>query len=1440
MAALANSGLNYSYYEGNWSAVPDFSSLAAAKTGTSANVDLSIRNRDTYFSVLWQGYITIPADGVYTFELNSDDGSKLYLGNYNSASTPLINNDGLHGAKIVTASQFLYKGVFPIALAYLQGSGVNTMEFYWSSNTGVSRQKVPDNALSSNYTGMVSTYSGLNYSYVNGAFNNLPDFFSQNKAKTGNSSNIDLGIRNGNSQYSILWEGYITIPSDGTYTFETNSDDGSKVYLGSYNNGLSPLVNNDGNHGAIVKKGSIYLTAGVYPIAISYYQNTGEQVMELYWSSNSGISRQLVPDNAFKSGSNTTTTPPVNSGNTSGPITYNYYEGGYTSLPDVTSLTPVKTGNSSSFDLSVRNRDFQYAMMWQTNITLPANGVYTFETNSDDGSKLYLGGFNNSVTPLVNNDGQHGAVSKSASISLNAGLYTLTVLYFQNTGDASMNVYWSSNSGISRQAIPVSVMSAIASSGAPVVTTPPVTTPVVTTPVVTPPVVTTPVVTTPVVTAPDISNEANESGGLTGTHNYYFSASTGDDSRSSAQAQNPATPWRTLGKANSVIPFLATGDAILFKRGDAFDGSLNIVKSGVIFSAYGTGYKPVINGFATLGNWVNLGNNIWSSYYPYGGSRINVLSINGTEEEMGRYPNASDKQKGYITYTSHTFNNSNLTGSVTAGSLGTGVNWTGAELAIRKCRWIIDKCPVTYQSGNTFYYNSPSAYYGIDGFGFFIQNHPATLDQFGEWYWDPNSKNMQVHFAGNNPNNFTTKESVVDILVSMVGQSNVTFDNMAFEGANVKAFEIGSSNNVTISNCRIAYTGKTAINVNFTNNLNVSNCTIRNTNNTAMYLGPSVSNSTISNNKIVNTGMFAGMGESNTDARTAFTIEGTNNTVQYNEIDSTGHAGIKFQGTNVVVKNNLVNYFCVTSDDGAGIYTYDKGFTGRSITGNIVINGVGASDGTNSYVDYAAQGIGLDDLSTNVEVSNNSIANCNGRGLGIHNAHELVIKGNTAYNNDMAQMEFDHDVIGPNDPVRNATMTDNIFVAKRADQDVYAVRTKDDDIGLFGFSNNNIYARPIDDKLTFNMFSYFGTNNTVQKKYDLAHWKGAYGYDADSRKSPVTIAPYNITNASGNYFSNGNFDGNIKNVLNASSDRSYAVYDNSVLDGGALRVTYTGGNSTLLAIWFYDPSANQTLLAGHTYRVKFTTKGSTDNNIDFIGTFNSASASVSAENKYFKITNSRNDVELLFTPTVNIPSAYFAINVYNANQCPSWWIDNLNISEVYSISYTNPDDYMRFEYNASTSNKSVGLDGIYTDMKGNLYPYAITLAPYTSAVLVKKGLSLVSDVLNTLLTDSSATERKIITAAAESAPDNTASAYDLKVTPNPAVSTIQLRMSVPATDNKKATLSIYSASGNMISTREITVTGQALTVDVSTLSKGIYTVTLVSGKHVITRKFVKM
>jgi hypothetical protein len=68
------------------------------------------------------------------------------------------------------------------------------------------------------------------------------------------------------------------------------------------------------------------------------------------------------------------------------------------------------------------------------------------------------------------------------------------------------------------------------------------------------------------------------------------------------------------------------------------------------------------------------------------------------------------------------------------------------------------------------------------------------------------------------------------------------------------------------------------------------------------------------------------------------------------------------------------------------------------------------------------------------------------------------------------------------------------------------------------------------------------------------------------------------------------------------------------------------------------------------------------------------------------------------------------------------WIDNVQFYEA-DISFTDPDDHFRFEYNATKSPKSINLVGSYIDARNYLYSGTVVLQPFTSFVLIKKGIS---------------------------------------------------------------------------------------------------------------------
>jgi len=112
-------GLKFSYYEGNWTTLPDFKTLTPVKTGLSNQVGLAeIGHRDNQFGVVMEGYIEVAQTGTQTFFLNSDDGSKLYIN-----GELVIDHDGDHSAIKKTGQTILAAGKHKIRVEYFERSG---------------------------------------------------------------------------------------------------------------------------------------------------------------------------------------------------------------------------------------------------------------------------------------------------------------------------------------------------------------------------------------------------------------------------------------------------------------------------------------------------------------------------------------------------------------------------------------------------------------------------------------------------------------------------------------------------------------------------------------------------------------------------------------------------------------------------------------------------------------------------------------------------------------------------------------------------------------------------------------------------------------------------------------------------------------------------------------------------------------------------------------------------------------------------------------------------------------------------------------------------------------------------------------------------------------------------------------------------------------------
>ena len=111
-------------------------------SGIATQIRADVTGRQENYGDVFTGYINIPRDGVYTFHLGSDDGSRLLIG-----GQLLVNDDYSHGMNDVAAAISLKAGLHPLRIEYFQLGGPFGLSVIWSG-PGVNEQPLPLDVLS--------------------------------------------------------------------------------------------------------------------------------------------------------------------------------------------------------------------------------------------------------------------------------------------------------------------------------------------------------------------------------------------------------------------------------------------------------------------------------------------------------------------------------------------------------------------------------------------------------------------------------------------------------------------------------------------------------------------------------------------------------------------------------------------------------------------------------------------------------------------------------------------------------------------------------------------------------------------------------------------------------------------------------------------------------------------------------------------------------------------------------------------------------------------------------------------------------------------------------------------------------------------------------------------------------------------------------------------
>lgn len=802
--------------------------------------------------------------------------------------------------------------------------------------------------------------------------------------------------------------------------------------------------------------------------------------------------------------------------------------------------------------------------------------------------------------------------------------------------------------------------------------------------------------------------------------NYYFSTATGDDNRSATLARNPMTPWKSLSKLNSFFSQLQPGDSVLLKRGEVYFGAIQMTKDGtesrpIVIGAYGSGERPVISGFTTVASWTSMGGGIYESQALTTTPNLNLVVINGVNYAMGRYPNETAPNKGYLNFESHGNN------YIIDNQLSSAINWKNAELVIRTTRWTIERLPITAHSRKQLNYGASLRNGLTDKYGYFIQNSLKTLDKYGEWYYNPSTKKLSV-YLGNIPTaNVKVQVGTVNLLVEPKA-NNLVLDNLTLTGANQYAVynEWINLRNLKIKNSQILFSGIDAIKLSQRLNFVLENCTISNTNSKAVNLNYNCIRPTVRNNTITNTGVFPGM---IWDGQTYAVVSNAKGlTAEYNTIINSGYVGIRFTADSNLVKNNYIDGFCKVLDDGAGIYTWTGGantaYYKRSIIGNIILNGYGAPEATDRPDYFAAEGIYLDDNATNIEISGNSVAHCKNYGIFVHNAQNLQIINNTFFNNG-AQFASIHDPLG--NPVSGLNIANNKFFSKSANQVVALLRSSDNDFQNVGTFSGNYYARPLDDNMTIFTENY--KTNTTQW-YNFSKWQSTMGKSKEAGASPVKLKAYTISSIdlNKNKYPNKGFESGVSGLFcwSPTGDCYTTWTTTSPLDNRAIKVNGTNYGQFSLEVGSIDRNKQ--------YILRFSVIGERESDLNVYLIQSNTPWGTLSNSQAIKITTTRTDYEVLFANPTS--EAVTSVMFQSVNGAFGYWLDNVGLYEA-TTTPTNPDNFIRFEFNPTKTDKTIQLEAPYYDVKKTLYSGSIVLKPFESIVLIKdvKNLPNTSSIL---------------------------------------------------------------------------------------------------------------
>jgi len=329
-------------------------------------------------------------------------------------------------------------------------SYADILGYYYKQGTGVS----PSDAFNPAYFKGLRTDTNVDFTFGNP----WPDV-------------VDVASQGDVDGFAVRWLGQVNLPSAGSWTFYTRSDDGARLWV----DGVLRVDSWIDQGGVDYRSSSaLTLTVGWHDIRMEFYENIGGAQAHLYWEGPS-IAREIIPAANLApytiADPSTATTgiqaeyfnffDPAAGGTTFPVPAGSVYDNQFTNAASSTAgyCRQSHTVSGGNLDANISfgwgngspaniQTEF-FGARWRGQVNIPTGGSWTFYTSCDDGSRVWIDGalltstgtgidyWRNQGVPVPPLPGD-----PRDPVLLGPGWHDIRMDYFENTGGAQAVMNW--------------------------------------------------------------------------------------------------------------------------------------------------------------------------------------------------------------------------------------------------------------------------------------------------------------------------------------------------------------------------------------------------------------------------------------------------------------------------------------------------------------------------------------------------------------------------------------------------------------------------------------------------------------------------------------------------------------------------------------------------------------------------------------------------------------------------------------------------------------------------------------------------------------------------------------------------------------------------------------------------------------------------------------